>query len=79
MGAKTDNLAISAIQAAVKEPNVYPDPIVIGILQNDLTKVVCIAQQYRLTLDQVDQAIRHVKSRVTIGDVKALLKKWGKK
>ncbi len=72
-------LIIGLIDAAVAKPDTYPDPIALAILRNDLRKTVELATGYLSSLEEIDSAIRHVGSRISENQIKAVLKRWGKK
>jgi F420-dependent methylenetetrahydromethanopterin dehydrogenase len=71
------NPAMQAVEAARRKDIQFPDPIVIGLFKNDLVATVASAKEYRLSVEEIDQAIRHIKSHIPVGEIQQLLRKWG--
>lgn len=70
---------IEQIDLSVKNPNQYPDPIVVAIMQNDLRAAISCAHDWRCTVDDLDRAIRHVDTYISGRDIQWIVRKWGKK
>jgi hypothetical protein len=68
-----------AITSAANHPDEFPDPLVLAIFQNDLRATISNAIEGRFSLKEIDEAIRHVGSRIPVGTVQKFVRKWGKK
>jgi len=72
------NRMIHDIQTAVGNPAECPDPLVLAIFRNDLKAALVCLNEYGGSLNDLDQAVRYVGSRVTGNDIQKVLRKWGK-
>lgn len=74
------NPAIRAIEAARRNRSAFPEPIVLPLLRNDLARVLQVAGDFpRITIAELDQAVRHIKCHVPTNEINALIRKWGVK